>query len=141
MTSSSTEAVHLLPQDRSSRRQKDEPQSKRSRQPAEPSKQPLSLEELLAKRKAEEEALSRPKFYTKEERAQQALQKRMEEVRLQRERADIDRRKAMEEMRHSMTLDDRRGACDAAAAFAANAILLLIAADLSSVIALCRLNF
>lgn len=69
------------------------------------------MEELLAKRKAEEEALSRPKFYTKEERAQQALQKRMEEVRLQRERADSERKKAMQEMR-AMGGDERRGACD-----------------------------
>merc|ERR1711874_480110 len=39
-----------------------------------------SLEELLAKRKAEEEAASKPKFLTKEERAAEALKRRAEQV-------------------------------------------------------------
>lgn len=43
-------------------------------------KEPLSLEELLAKKKAEEEAKSKPKFLTKEERAAEALRKRQEEI-------------------------------------------------------------
>ncbi|XP_033186632.1 probable ATP-dependent RNA helicase DDX23 [Bombus vosnesenskii] len=45
-----------------------------------PKKEPLSLEELLAKKKAEEEARAKPKFLTKEERTALALQKRQEEV-------------------------------------------------------------
>ncbi|XP_014222848.1 probable ATP-dependent RNA helicase DDX23 [Trichogramma pretiosum] len=43
-------------------------------------KEPLSLEELLAKKKAEEEARAKPKFLTKQERAALALQKRQDEV-------------------------------------------------------------
>ncbi|KAL1376547.1 hypothetical protein pipiens_016843 [Culex pipiens pipiens] len=43
-------------------------------------KEPLSLEELLAKKKAEEEARSKPKFITKEQRAAEALKRRQEEV-------------------------------------------------------------
>ena len=43
-------------------------------------KEPLSLEELLAKKKAEEEAKSKPKFLSKEERAAEALRKRQEQV-------------------------------------------------------------
>jgi len=42
--------------------------------------EPLSLEELLAKKKAEEAAKSKPKFLTKEERAAEALRKRAEKV-------------------------------------------------------------
>ena len=45
-----------------------------------PIPQPLSLEELLAKKKAEEEALKKPKFLTKEERAKIALEKRRKQV-------------------------------------------------------------
>ena len=43
-----------------------------------PKKVPLSLEELLAKQRAKEEAQSKPKFLTKEERVAQALRKRQE---------------------------------------------------------------
>lgn len=43
-------------------------------------KEPLSLEELLAKKKAEEEARSKPVFLTKEQRAAEALQRRQSEV-------------------------------------------------------------
>lgn len=42
--------------------------------------EPLSLEELLAKRKAEEAAAAKPKFLTKEERAAEALKRRAEHV-------------------------------------------------------------
>lgn len=52
---------------------------------------PLSLDELVAKKKAEEEAQSRPKFLTKEERAAEAIRRREEQV------AEI--RKAQEEER------------------------------------------
>uniref|UniRef100_A0ABD2VU49 Probable ATP-dependent RNA helicase DDX23 n=1 Tax=Trichogramma kaykai TaxID=54128 RepID=A0ABD2VU49_9HYME len=43
-------------------------------------KVPLSLTELLAKKKAEEEALAKPKFISKQERAALALEKRQNEV-------------------------------------------------------------
>lgn len=42
--------------------------------------EPLSLEELLEKKKSEEAARSKPKFITKEERAAEALKRRQEEV-------------------------------------------------------------
>lgn len=53
--------------------------------------QPLSLEEMLAKKKAEEEAASKPKFITKEERVADALAKRQKEV--------DEKRKALEDLR------------------------------------------
>lgn len=43
-------------------------------------KEPLSLEELLAKKKAEEDARSKPMFLTKEQRAIEAIKRRQEEV-------------------------------------------------------------
>ncbi|EDV30846.1 uncharacterized protein Dana_GF15062 [Drosophila ananassae] len=43
-------------------------------------KEPLSLEELLDKKKKEEQARSKPVFLTKEQRAQEALKRRQEEV-------------------------------------------------------------
>ncbi|XP_060810376.1 probable ATP-dependent RNA helicase DDX23 [Amyelois transitella] len=52
-------------------------------------REPLSLEELLAKKKAEEEARSKPVFLTKEQRAALALEKRREQVAAM--RANIDR--------------------------------------------------
>lgn len=61
-------------------------------------RQPLSLEELLAKKKAEQEALSKPKFLTKEERAAEALKKRQEEVDAIRKNQDEERRKRVEFM-------------------------------------------
>lgn len=61
-------------------------------------KQPLSLEELLAKKKAEAEAQSKPKFLTKEERAEAALKKRQADVEAQRKAQDEDRRKRVEFM-------------------------------------------
>jgi len=59
-------------------------------------KQPLSLEELLAKKKAEAEAQSKPKFLTKEERAEAALKKRQEAVDAQRKTQDEERRRRLE---------------------------------------------
>ncbi|CAH0722960.1 unnamed protein product, partial [Brenthis ino] len=57
---------------------------------AKPTKrEPLSLEELLAKKKAEEEARSKPVFLTKEQRAALALEKRREQVEAM--RANIER--------------------------------------------------
>ena len=56
-------------------------------------KEPLSLEELLAKKKAEEGAKSKPKFLTKEERAAEALRKRQEQVEAQRKLQEEERAK------------------------------------------------
>lgn len=61
-------------------------------------KQPLSLEELLAKKKAEQEAQSKPKFLSKEERAAAALAKRQAEVDAQRKAQDEERQKRVEFM-------------------------------------------
>jgi len=61
-------------------------------------KQPLSLEELLAKKKAEAEAQSKPKFLSKEERAEAALKKRQEQVEAQRKAQDEERQRRVEFM-------------------------------------------
>lgn len=47
---------------------------------AKPKTQPLSIEELLAKKKAADEAASKPKFLSKKERERLALEKREKEV-------------------------------------------------------------
>ncbi|XP_042890692.1 probable ATP-dependent RNA helicase DDX23 [Penaeus japonicus] len=60
-------------------------------------KEPLSLEEMVARKRAEEEALSRPKFLSKAERAAEALKRRQEEVEEMRKRQD-DERKSRETM-------------------------------------------
>ncbi|KAM3960140.1 putative ATP-dependent RNA helicase DDX23 [Aphomia sociella] len=52
-------------------------------------REPLSLEELLAKKKAEEEARSKPVFLTKEQRAALALERRKEQVAAM--RANVDK--------------------------------------------------
>ncbi|CAH8479634.1 unnamed protein product [Schistosoma margrebowiei] len=51
-----------------------------------PKRVPISLEELILKRKAEEAELIKPKFISKEERIQQAIQRRQAEVQAQREK-------------------------------------------------------
>lgn len=43
-------------------------------------KEPLSLEEMVMRKREEELALSKPKFLNKEERAAEALRKRQEQV-------------------------------------------------------------
>lgn len=59
----------------------DDEQTKMEDEPPKPVKrEPLSLEELLAKKKAEEEARSKPVFLTKEQRAALALERRREQV-------------------------------------------------------------
>lgn len=55
-------------------------------------KEPLSLEELMAKKKAEEDARSKPVFLTKEERAAEALRRRQQEVQEQRQRMEEERK-------------------------------------------------
>ncbi|PNF39597.1 putative ATP-dependent RNA helicase DDX23 [Cryptotermes secundus] len=62
----------------------------------EPKKEPLSLEELLAKKQAEEAARSKPKFLTKEERAVEALRKRQQEVEEIRRKMEEDKKKRTE---------------------------------------------
>ncbi|PAV23639.1 pre-mRNA-splicing ATP-dependent RNA helicase PRP28 [Pyrrhoderma noxium] len=54
--------------------------------------QPLSIESLLEKQRAEREAASKPKFLTKEERAKIAIAKRAEEIRDQREKEESQKK-------------------------------------------------
>ena len=49
---------------------------------------PLSLEEIIDAKKAKEEELSKPKFLTKAERAQMALEKRQKEAEEKRRQMD-----------------------------------------------------
>jgi ATP-dependent RNA helicase DDX23/PRP28 len=62
----------------------------------EPKKEPLSLEELLAKKQAEEAARSKPKFLTKEERTAEALRKRQQEADEIRQRLEEEKKKRAE---------------------------------------------
>ncbi|KAI0705818.1 pre-mRNA-splicing ATP-dependent RNA helicase PRP28 [Cytidiella melzeri] len=50
--------------------------------------QPLSIESLLQKQKEDKEAAAKPKFLTKEQRAQLAIAKRAQELREQKEKED-----------------------------------------------------
>ncbi|XP_041973734.1 probable ATP-dependent RNA helicase DDX23 [Aricia agestis] len=69
---------------------KDDDQEMAERDEPKPVKrEPLSLEELLAKKKAEEEARSKPVFLTKEQRAALALERRREQVEAM--RANVDK--------------------------------------------------
>ncbi|XP_059049188.1 probable ATP-dependent RNA helicase DDX23 [Achroia grisella] len=58
----------------------EEVQEPKTEEPKPTKREPLSLEELLAKKKAEEEARSKPVFLTKEQRAALALERRREQV-------------------------------------------------------------
>ncbi|GIY06648.1 probable ATP-dependent RNA helicase DDX23 [Caerostris extrusa] len=74
-------------------------------------KEPLSLEELMAKRQAEEQARSKPVFLTKEQRAAEALKRRQQEVDEQRKRMEEERKirmQFMEEAKHSQENDKER---------------------------------
>ncbi|KAL5533143.1 PRP28 [Sanghuangporus sanghuang] len=53
--------------------------------------EPLSIESLLEKQKAEKEAASKPRFLSKEERAKLAIEKRAQEIREQKEREELQR--------------------------------------------------
>ncbi|KAK6307785.1 probable ATP-dependent RNA helicase DDX23 [Coregonus clupeaformis] len=55
--------------------------------------QPLSLEELLAKKKAEEEAEAKPKFLSKAEREAEALKRRQQQTEEKKKTIDEDRKK------------------------------------------------
>ncbi|WVQ85939.1 pre-mRNA-splicing ATP-dependent RNA helicase PRP28 [Cryptococcus sp. DSM 104549] len=57
---------------------------------------PLSVEDILAKQKAEKEAAARPKFLTKAERQKLALEKRNAEVKETQERSEAERRQREE---------------------------------------------
>ncbi|CAH0406193.1 unnamed protein product [Chilo suppressalis] len=70
-------------------RQEEEEQEPKKEEPKPIKREPLSLEELLAKKKAEEEARSKPVFLTKEQRAALALERRREQV--EAIRANVDR--------------------------------------------------
>ncbi|CAG9768683.1 unnamed protein product [Ceutorhynchus assimilis] len=77
---------------------------------AEPQKkEPLSLEELLEKKKAEEAAKSKPVFLTKEQRATEALKRRQEEIEKLRKQQDEERKiiQAMQVSRQEDRKDDR----------------------------------
>ncbi|PBK96761.1 hypothetical protein ARMGADRAFT_710269, partial [Armillaria gallica] len=50
--------------------------------------EPISIESLLQKQKAEKEAASRPRFLSKEERAKVAIAKRAAEIKEEKERAE-----------------------------------------------------
>ncbi|CAH2069041.1 unnamed protein product, partial [Iphiclides podalirius] len=62
------------------KKESDEKQEEKEEEQKPIKKEPLSLEELLAKKKAEEEARSKPVFLTKEQRAALALERRREQV-------------------------------------------------------------
>ncbi|KAK8850535.1 pre-mRNA-splicing ATP-dependent RNA helicase PRP28 [Kwoniella newhampshirensis] len=57
---------------------------------------PLSVEDILAKQKAEKEAAAKPKFLSKAERQKLALEKRNAEVREQQEREEAENRQRSE---------------------------------------------
>ncbi|XP_043304267.1 probable ATP-dependent RNA helicase DDX23 [Cervus canadensis] len=58
-----------------------------------PKAQPLSLEELLAKKKAEEEAEAKPKFLSKAKREAEALKRRQQEVEERQRMLEEERKK------------------------------------------------
>ncbi|KAJ8735083.1 hypothetical protein PYW08_014333 [Mythimna loreyi] len=72
-----------------SKAEEEEPQDVKDEESKPVKKEPLSLEELLAKKKAEEEARSKPVFLTKEQRAALALERRQKQV--EAIRANVDR--------------------------------------------------
>ncbi|VDP83442.1 unnamed protein product [Schistosoma mattheei] len=63
-----------------------------------PKRVPISLEELILKRKAEEAELIKPKFISKEERIQQAIQRRQAEVQAQ----HLERKRRAEDFQERM---------------------------------------
>ncbi|KAJ9592460.1 hypothetical protein L9F63_015876, partial [Diploptera punctata] len=71
-------------------------------------KEPLSLEELLTKKQAEEAARSKPKFLTKEERAAEALRKRQLEVDEVRRKQEEERRRRAEFSKEPNKLADKQ---------------------------------
>ncbi|CAG9864583.1 unnamed protein product [Phyllotreta striolata] len=70
-------------------------------------KEPLSLEELLAKKKAEEAAKSKPVFLTKEQRAAEALKRRREEVDSKRKQQE-EERKIIQSLQHTRETEQKK---------------------------------
>uniref|UniRef100_A0A8C9TVA3 Probable ATP-dependent RNA helicase DDX23 n=1 Tax=Scleropages formosus TaxID=113540 RepID=A0A8C9TVA3_SCLFO len=75
--------------ERDVKKEEDEQEEKKKKEKV----QPLSLEELLAKKKAEEEAEAKPKFLSKAEREAEALKRREQEVEERRKLLDEERKK------------------------------------------------
>ncbi|KAA1474926.1 P-loop containing nucleoside triphosphate hydrolase protein [Dentipellis sp. KUC8613] len=73
--------------------------------------EPLSIESLLQKQKAEKEAAAKPKFLSKEERAKIAIAKRAQEIREQKERDENARkdREMLEKEAEQLRQPDRGG--------------------------------
>ncbi|KAG9330023.1 hypothetical protein JZ751_027578 [Albula glossodonta] len=71
------------------KKEEDEEESKKKKEKV----QPLSLEELLAKKKAEEEAEAKPKFLSKAEREAEALRRREQETEERRKMLEEERKK------------------------------------------------
>ncbi|CDO71243.1 hypothetical protein BN946_scf184863.g39 [Trametes cinnabarina] len=71
--------------------------------------EPLSIDSLLQKQKAEKEAAAKPKFLTKEQRAQLAIQQREQEIREQKEREERARkdREALERQAEELRQKER----------------------------------
>ncbi|KAH8850556.1 putative ATP-dependent RNA helicase DDX23 [Schistosoma japonicum] len=77
-----------------------------------PKRVPISLEELILKKKAEEAELIKPKFISKEERIQQALQRRQAEVQAQREKQVQAFKKQAEYLEGAKDLERKKRAED-----------------------------
>ncbi|KAK7014936.1 P-loop containing nucleoside triphosphate hydrolase protein [Favolaschia claudopus] len=71
--------------------------------------EPLSIESLLQKQKAEKEAASKPKFLSKEERAKIAIAKRAQEIREQKEKDELSKkdREALERDADELRMKER----------------------------------
>lgn len=88
---------HRADQDKSSRKKGDKAEKEKEDEEEPPAKkEPLSLEQLLEKKKREEADKAKPKFLTKEERVKEALRKREEQVKEMREAQDAERKKREE---------------------------------------------
>ena len=75
------------------------------------SRTPLSIESLVQKQKAEQEAASKPKFLTREERAKLAIERRAAEIKAEREREVKAReeRERLEREAQELRTNDRGG--------------------------------
>ncbi|KAI0065444.1 hypothetical protein BV25DRAFT_1690344 [Artomyces pyxidatus] len=73
--------------------------------------EPLSIESLLQKQKAEKDAAAKPKFLSKEERAKLAIEKRAQEIQDQRAKEEESRRdrEALEREAERVGQNDRAG--------------------------------
>lgn len=98
------------PSDKKKRVKKEEEEEEEEKKAAlKNKKQPLSLEEMLARRAAEKEAESKPVFLSKEERAKQALLKRQKEVEEKRKTMEEAKKKQLEFLKAAQnSLEDPR---------------------------------